>query len=150
MKKITARNIILTCLISLMYCAIWIILELIIYKTVQNRLLDNIMMLLFVPMIYIAISQTDTIENNEKILNNKKINIDSIAGCIKVACPYNGRVLSVKASIGDYVKKGDTIVILDALKMETPIEAPEDGIIAYIGVEEKSTVEKETVLFSLY
>ena len=82
--------------------------------------------------------------------NNKKINIDSIAGYIKVACPYNGRVLSIKASVGDYVKKGDTIVVLDALKMETPIEAPEDGIVAYIGVEEKSTVERETVLFSLY
>ena len=149
MKK-NSKNIILTCLVTLIYCAIWMILEFIIYKTIQNRLIDNIMIITFVPMIYIAISRTKTIQNNEKVQDNEKVSTDSIAGYIKTKCPYSGRILSIKASVGDYVKKGDTIIIIDALKMENHITAPEDGIIAYIGVQENSTVEKETVLFSLY
>ena len=150
MRKIMAKNIILTCLVTMIYCTIWTILELIIYKTIQNRLIDNIMIITFVPMIYIAISRTKTIQSNEKVQNNEKVSADSIAGYIKIKCPYSGQILSIKASVGDYVKKGDTIIVLDALKMETPITAPEDGIVAYIGVREKSIVERETILFSLY
>lgn len=126
--------------------SIWVTISGVLFAVGNNfiKIIGAISLLLIVFLILIG----STLKINNQ--NNKKINIDSIAGYIKVACPYNGRVLSIKASVGDYVKKGDTIVVLDALKMETPIEAPEDGIVAYIGVEEKSTVERETVLFSLY
>lgn len=126
--------------------SIWVTISGVLFAVGNNfiKIIGAISLLLIVFLILIG----STLKINNQ--NNKKINIDSITGYIKVACPYNGRVLSIKASVGDYVKKGDTIVVLDALKMETPIEAPEDGIVAYIGVEEKSTVERETVLFSLY
>lgn len=44
----------LTLMITYLYCNVWILLERILYGQVTNRIVDNIMMLLFVPIIYIA------------------------------------------------------------------------------------------------
>lgn len=48
------KRIIATCIITLCYCAVWMLLELIIDGQVLNRKIDNIIMLLFIPIIFIA------------------------------------------------------------------------------------------------
>ncbi len=56
------------------------------------------------------------------------------AGSVKVSSPMPGKILAVKANVGDSVKKGQVILILEAMKMENEVVAPEDGTIASIDV----------------
>ena len=52
-----------------------------------------------------------------------------------------GKVISVKVKLGDEVKEGDTICILESMKMEYPILAPVDGTITQIGVTTEQIVK---------
>lgn len=71
------------------------------------------------------------------------------AGSVKVNAPVAGKVFKVEASVGASVKKGDTILILEAMKMENPIVAPQDGTIASIDVAVGDSVENGAVLATL-
>lgn len=71
------------------------------------------------------------------------------AGSIKVSSPMPGKILAVKANVGDSVKKGQVILILEAMKMENEVVAPEDGTIASIDVTVGAMVESGDTLASL-
>lgn len=70
-------------------------------------------------------------------------------GAVKVNSPMPGKILSIKASVGQAVKRGEVIMILEAMKMENEIVAPSDGTIASINVNEGASVEAGSVLASL-
>ena len=70
-------------------------------------------------------------------------------GAVKVNAPMPGKILSVKASAGQAVKKGDVILILEAMKMENEVVAPQDGTVASINVAAGDSVEAGAVLASL-
>lgn len=70
-------------------------------------------------------------------------------GRLSVESPMPGKILSVKASVGQAVKRGDVILILEAMKMENEIVAPEDGVIASIDVSSGDSVESGTLLATL-
>jgi biotin carboxyl carrier protein len=59
-----------------------------------------------------------------------------------------GLILSVKFSNGDKVKKGDTILILEAMKMENLIKSQITGVIKNIYVKEGETIEKNSLMVS--
>ena len=63
-----------------------------------------------------------------------------------VASPMPGNILDVKVSAGTAVKKGDVLLILEAMKMENEIMAPCDGTVASVNVQKGATVESGTVL----
>ena len=71
------------------------------------------------------------------------------AGGEPVNCPMPGTILDVKVSVGQAVKNGDTLVILEAMKMENEIAAPRDGVVASINVTKGATVGTGDVLISL-
>ena len=71
------------------------------------------------------------------------------AGSIKVASPMPGKILDVKANVGDAVKKGQVILILEAMKMENEVVAPEDGTVASTDVASGATVEAGDTLATL-
>ena len=71
------------------------------------------------------------------------------AGAVKVTASVPGKVFKVEASVGQAVKAGDTIVILEAMKMEIPVVAPQDGTVASIDVAVGAAVENGDVLASL-
>ena len=71
------------------------------------------------------------------------------AGSVSVTAPMPGKILNVKLQAGAVVKKGDVILILEAMKMENEIVAPEDGIIASINVATGDSVEAGAVLATL-
>lgn len=71
------------------------------------------------------------------------------AGGITVSSPMPGKILNVKASVGQAVKKGDVILVLEAMKMENEVVAPEDGTIATINVAANDSVEAGDVLATL-
>lgn len=70
-------------------------------------------------------------------------------GGIKVNAPMPGKILGVKANVGDAVKKGQVILILEAMKMENEIVAPEDGTVASIEVATGAAVEAGQLLATL-
>ena len=71
------------------------------------------------------------------------------AGAVKVTSPMPGKILAVKTSVGAAVKKGEVLLILEAMKMENEIVAPQDGTVASIDISEGAAVEAGTVLASL-
>ena len=71
------------------------------------------------------------------------------AGGIKVEAGAAGKVFKVEASVGQKVSKGDTVIILEAMKMEIPVVAPEDGTVASIDVAVGDAVESGAVLATL-
>lgn len=70
-------------------------------------------------------------------------------GAVKVNAPMPGKILDVKASAGQAVKKGDVLLILEAMKMENEVVAPEDGTVASINVASGDSVEAGAVLATL-
>ena len=71
------------------------------------------------------------------------------AGGIKVEAGAAGKVFKVEASVGQKVSKGDTVIILEAVKMEIPVVAPEDGTVASIDVAVGDAVEAGAVMATL-
>lgn len=71
------------------------------------------------------------------------------AGSIKVEAGAAGKVFKVEASVGQALKKGDTVIILEAMKMEIPVVAPEDGTVASIDVAVGDAVEAGKTLATL-
>lgn len=69
------------------------------------------------------------------------------AGAVKdIKAPMPGLILDLKVKAGDEVKKGDVVLILEAMKMENIIKAPGDGIVKDVKVSLKQSVEKNQVL----
>lgn len=71
------------------------------------------------------------------------------AGSIQVKAGAAGKVFSIDASVGQVVKSGDTIVTVEAMKMEIPVVAPEDGTVASIDVAVGDAIESGAVLATL-
>lgn len=70
-------------------------------------------------------------------------------GGVKINSPMPGKILAVKASVGQAVKKGDVLLILEAMKMENEVVASQDGTVASINVAEGAMVESGDVLATL-
>lgn len=70
-------------------------------------------------------------------------------GSIKVESPMAGKILAVKANVGQSVKRGEVLLVLEAMKMENEIVAPEDGTVASINVAAGDAVETGQVLATL-
>ena len=70
-------------------------------------------------------------------------------GAIKVTASVPGKVVKAAASVGQAVKAGDPIVILEAMKMEIPVVAPQDGTVASIDVAAGAAVENGDVLATM-
>ena len=66
-----------------------------------------------------------------------------------VTAPMPGNILDVKVSVGQMVAAGQTLVVLEAMKMENEIQAPVDGTVASINVTKGATVESGSVLVVL-
>jgi acetyl-CoA carboxylase biotin carboxyl carrier protein len=60
-----------------------------------------------------------------------------------------GNVWKIEVAIGDKVEDGDTVVILESMKMEIPVEAEEDGVVSEIRCEEGQSVSEGDVLVVL-
>ena len=70
-------------------------------------------------------------------------------GSVKVESPMPGKILAVKKNVGDAVKSGDVILVLEAMKMENDIVAPQDGTVASINVSVGHSVESGATLATL-
>ena len=71
------------------------------------------------------------------------------AGSIKVEAGAAGKVFKIEAKVGQAVKAGDAIVGVEAMKMEIPVVAPQDGTVASIDVAVGDPVEAGALLATL-
>ena len=60
-----------------------------------------------------------------------------------------GQVRTVNVREGDTVTKGQTLLVLEAMKMEIRIQAPQDGVVTKSFVEQGQTVEREQILIEI-
>jgi propionyl-CoA carboxylase alpha chain len=63
-----------------------------------------------------------------------------------LVAPMPGRVIDLRVRAGDAVRRGDTLVVLEAMKMEHPLKAPEDGVVAEVRVAVGDQVENGVLL----
>ena len=67
----------------------------------------------------------------------------------ELTAPMPGQVRAVNVGEGDAVTKGQTLLVLEAMKMEIRIHAPQDGIVKRLFVKQSQTVEREQVLIEI-
>jgi acetyl-CoA carboxylase biotin carboxyl carrier protein len=67
----------------------------------------------------------------------------------KVEAHITGTVWKVEVAVGDHVDEGDTVVILESMKMEMPVEAEDEGTVSKVLVEEGQTVSEGDILVEL-
>ncbi|HJZ84638.1 MAG TPA: biotin/lipoyl-binding carrier protein [Polyangia bacterium] len=64
----------------------------------------------------------------------------------EVCAHITGTVWKIEKNVGDSVKEGETVVILESMKMEMPVEAPAGGVVREIRVQEGQAVDEGAVL----
>ncbi|WP_026461728.1 acetyl-CoA carboxylase biotin carboxyl carrier protein subunit [Adhaeribacter aquaticus] len=80
------------------------------------------------------------------LLEKMGMSVDEGIKINEVKAPMPGLIISIKVEPGQTVKKGDPILILEAMKMENIIKSPGDGIVKAIKVKLRDNVEKNQVL----
>ena len=71
------------------------------------------------------------------------------AGAVKITAGAAGKVFKIEAPAGTAVKKGAPVVIIEAMKMEIPVVAPQDGTVASVDVAVGDPVEAGAVLATM-
>lgn len=67
----------------------------------------------------------------------------------QVKAPMPGTILDVRVQSGAHVKKGDVLVILEAMKMENEIQAPADGTVTSVSVRKGDSVETQALICTI-
>ena len=66
-----------------------------------------------------------------------------------IGAPMPGTVIDIKAKVGDMVKKGDPLVVLSAMKMETVVKSPVDGKVLKVAIQNGQKLEGDDLLFDI-
>ncbi len=85
-------------------------------------------------------------DKNDLLLEKLGLNMKSSAQISEIKAPMPGLILELKVSPGDEVKKGDVVLILEAMKMENIIKSPGDGTVKAVKAELGQSVEKNQTL----
>lgn len=85
-------------------------------------------------------------DRHDLLLEKLGMNVSASNALKEIKAPMPGLILDLKVKPGDEVKKGDVVVILEAMKMENSIKSPGDGIVKLVKVNLKDSVEKNQVL----
>lgn len=88
--------------------------------------------------------------NNAPVATPKKAPVAAPAGSgTSIEAPLPGTIIDIKVNVGDKVKRGDTVVILEAMKMQNNIETDIDGEVTAINVKQGDSVMEGTQLVTI-
>ena len=65
---------------------------------------------------------------------------------IEITAPLSGKIVGVSIDVGDFVEDDEEILVIEAMKMETPVFAPHDGIIKELRIKTGDYVEEGDIL----
>lgn len=63
-----------------------------------------------------------------------------------IVAPMYGKIIDVKVKVGDSVKEGDAICVMESMKMEVPVAATKSGVIKKINISKDQTVQPDSIL----
>jgi biotin carboxyl carrier protein len=92
------------------------------------------------------IFETEAKDNLDLLLEKMGLSAANTAKVDQIKAPMPGLIVDIKVKEGDEVKKGDPIMILEAMKMENVLKSPGEGIIKAIKVQKGDKVEKNQVM----
>lgn len=81
-------------------------------------------------------------DEKDRLLESLGIEVNDIAAVKDLKAPMPGLVLDILVNAGDEVKKGDQLLVLEAMKMENLIKAPSDLTIKFVEVKKGDKIEK--------
>jgi biotin carboxyl carrier protein len=94
----------------------------------------------------IANAKTELEDRVTKLIENAKITSNLN---LEVKAPMPGMIIKIKKQVGSKIEAGESVLILEAMKMENDLRTPASGTIKKLFVAEGSTVEKGEILFSM-
>ena len=98
-------------------------------------------------MYYNGMALESNVEDERMALLKKSMSQSSVNVVDKlIKAPMPGLIVAIEVETGQHIKKGDGVIIIEAMKMENEIKAPYDAIIKEINIVEKQAVEKNQVL----
>ena len=93
-------------------------------------------------------SETKTKEAPKKE-TSKKTSSSSSTNLVEVVAPIQGNVIDVKVKVGDKVKKGDVLLLIEAMKLENEVNSPSDGEVAEVIVSKGQQVTTKQLLLKI-
>lgn len=95
--------------------------------------------------------QTETAPQSQAAVQREMQNpaVSAPSGGLQIKAPMPGKILDIKVSVGQAVKRGEVLMILEAMKMENEIVASEDGTVAAILAAVGASVEAGDILAAL-
>lgn len=93
-----------------------------------------------------GVSSIVNVEEEEQARLRSRVKSRSRTGNGQIKAPMPGRVVAVHAAVGDVVEPGQSVVVIEAMKMENELRTDSGGIVKEIRVREEETVDKNDVL----
>ena len=88
---------------------------------------------------------TSAITHSPKASTHKSASSNTIS----ITAPMPGTIIDVNVYVGQVIKKGDVICVLEAMKMENDIPSPQDGVVASVNVQRGSNVNANDIIITL-
>jgi biotin carboxyl carrier protein len=85
-------------------------------------------------------------DNRQRMLRSFGAAREQRRAAVSVKAPMPGLIVKLEAHVGDSVKRGQGVVVVEAMKMENEVRAPDSGVVKEIRVREQQAVEKGEVL----
>ncbi len=96
-----------------------------------------------------SIYELDIKDQYDELLKNLGLENLNSAKIKEIKAPMPGLVLKILVNEGDLIKKGDNLLVLEAMKMENMIKSPSDAVIGKISIKPGNKVEKNQILIGL-
>ncbi len=93
--------------------------------------------------------QTKIADKYDRLIKEIGLSLSATQKFNNIKSPMPGLVLSIMVKEGDVIQKGDTLMILEAMKMENVIKAPADAVIKKINIIKGQAVEKAQLLMEM-
>ncbi len=115
------------------------------YEVTTNKLDNDIFSVLINGSLFEVEVRTSLQEKARELLQQKA----SAHQKMEVKAPMPGMILKIKKNVSESIEQGETVLILEAMKMENDLRAPRPGVIKEVLVQEGTAVEKGAVLFTI-
>lgn len=118
-------------------------------QTTSTPMAASIITPVAAPVMQVAAPVAPVLQTASSNAPVKPVAASGTQGTTKVNSPMPGKILNVNVSVGQSVKRGEVLVVLEAMKMENEIVAPKDGTVASVHVSVGVSVESGDILATL-